>query len=278
MNHSRFKLTHHSAKMCGRRGQSRQRKSSFRLSGKSLDNLYIYGLHAVRAALQNPKRKKSSLLITVNARNRLQVDLESFSIKTKLVKPAQIDALVGDDKVHQGVVLTCNPLEPLGSANLFQIADSDLILALDQITDPHNFGAILRSAVAFNVDYVLTTCHYSTVETAVMAKSASGALDLMQIIKVNNLVKALIELNEMGFKSVGLDSDGDNLMETIAKSNQAQPMVLIIGSEGRGLRKKIRDICTEIAKIEMPGSIKSLNVSNSAALALYITKNRSRFF
>ena len=186
-----------------------------------------------------------------------------------------LDGLVGTDAVHQGVVAICDPLSVLDGSELFQLADARLLLILDQITDPHNVGAILRSAVAMNVNAVLVTHRNSAVETGVLAKSASGALDMIQMVDVRNMSKAISELNEMGFKTIGLDSEGTDVLETELDREPHGPVALVLGSEGRGLREKTRESCSTLARLDMPGKIKSLNVSNAAALSLYLAA-RSR--
>jgi 23S rRNA (guanosine2251-2'-O)-methyltransferase len=142
---------------------------------------------------------------------------------------------------------------------------------LDQITDPHNVGAILRSASAFAVKAIITTARHSPEATGVLAKSASGALEHVPFITVQNLARALIALKERGFYTVGLDSDGS---DDLARLPLKAPVALVLGAEGKGLRQLTRETCDAVARLDMPGAIKSLNVSNAAALALYITASR----
>ena len=145
-----------------------------------------------------------------------------------------------------------------------------ITVMLDRVTDPHNVDAILRSAVAFGVSAVLVTRRNSAVETAVLAKSASGALDMVSMIEVRNLTKALDELAKMGFSTIGLDSEGPLVLEQTVEQTSGAPITLVLGSEGKGLRQQTRETCAHLARLDMPGEIKSLNVSNAAALALYI--------
>jgi 23S rRNA (guanosine2251-2'-O)-methyltransferase len=141
------------------------------------------------------------------------------------------------------------------------------VLVLDQITDPHNVGAILRSAAAFAVKAVVTTARHSPEATGVLAKSASGALELVPLVTVQNLARALAEMKDTGFMTVGLDSAGsDNLADVPLQA----PLALVLGAEGKGLRQLTRETCGIVARMDMPGGIKSLNVSNATALALYI--------
>ena len=234
------------------------------------DSLYLYGLHTVRAALDNPDREIERLIVTENGARRIDADHpKRGSLPIEIRPPAYLEQLVGSEAVHQGVVLHCKPLNMLDASELFHLADAKLILALDQLTDPHNVGAILRSASALGADAVLTTSRNSAHETAVLAKSASGALDTIRLISLRNLSKSLEELNEMGFFSIGLDSEGPLVLEETLTSHNVQKVILVLGAENKGLRQKTRETCSALARLDMPGPIKSLNVSNAATLSLY---------
>lgn len=230
----------------------------------------LYGLHTVRHALENENRVVKKLYLTANARERLELSDEKLaSLNIEESSPRELDKLVGSNAVHQGCILEGIPLE---SKTLAQISDSPLLLVLDQVTDPHNVGAIMRSAVAMNVGALITTSRHSPVETGVLAKSASGALDMIDHIEARNLANALGELHKLGYQTIGLDSEGPDVLENsiISKSGNASKVALVMGAEGKGLRSKTRETCTTLARVDMPGAIKSLNVSNAAALALYI--------
>lgn len=230
---------------------------------------YVYGLHPVRHALLNPARRKSVLHVTANALQRL--DLEARmpeGVEVREAQPKALDRLVGSDAVHQGCVLAVEPLSP---RRLEELAESNLLLLLDQVTDPHNVGAIMRSAVAMGAGALITTSRHSPAETGVLAKSASGALDLIDHIEVRNLAETLEELNGLGFATIGLDSEGPQGLEDTVEAGSR--VALVLGSEGKGLRQKTRETCTALARIDMPGEIKSLNVSNAAILALYIARS-----
>lgn len=227
----------------------------------------LYGLHTVRAALDNPNRRIRSMMVTRNAQERLGIpDLAALPFGAELVEPRDIDKLTGSDAVHQGVLVEAEPLKP---KRLDALGDSNLVLVLDQVTDPHNVGAILRSAVAFGAGALITTARHSPQESGVLAKSASGALEYIDHIEVKNLADALGELHKAGFQTIGLDSDGPAELE---KTFSGDRIALVLGAEGKGLRQKTRETVTALARLDMPGSIRSLNVSNAAAVALYAVR------
>ena len=233
--------------------------------------LRLYGLHTVRAALANPDRRKLRLLASENALGRLDV---SPLCPVEIVRTEAIDRFVGREAVHQGVVLECEALERLDGSELFQLAEARLVLVLDQVTDPHNVGAILRTAVAMAADCVLVTHREAAPETGVLAKSASGALDLVRIGEVRNLSRAVAELRKLGLFAVGLDSEADADLIDALEEAKPERIALVLGSEGRGLRQQTREACDAIARLDLPGPIKSLNVSNAAALSLYLARAR----
>lgn len=224
----------------------------------------LYGLHTVRAALDNPRRKIRRMLVTRNAQERLGIaELAALPFPTELVEPKAIDRITGSDAVHQGVMIEAEPLKP---KRLGALGDAPLVLVLDQVTDPHNVGAIIRSAVAFGAGALIVTARHSAHESGVLAKSASGALEHIDLIEVRNLADALGELHEAGFQTIGLDSDGPAELE---KTFVGTKVALVLGAEGKGLRQKTRETVAALARLDMPGAIRSLNVSNAAAVALY---------
>jgi 23S rRNA (guanosine2251-2'-O)-methyltransferase len=230
------------------------------------DALWLYGLHTVELALKNPERRALKLLATRNAKMRLAERFpDGLPLDPEEASPYELDRLLGSDAVHQGVALEVEPLA--FAADLKRLSAARLVLMLDQVTDPHNVGAILRSAAALGVDAVVTTTRHSPAESGVLAKSASGALDIVPLLTVRNLGDAVAELKERGFQVVGLDSDGPVPLEDVVMT---APVVLILGAEGHGLRQRTRELSDVVARLEMPGAIKSLNVSNAAALSLYI--------
>ncbi len=224
----------------------------------------LYGWHTVTMALQNRQRHIRKLYVTENAARRIAEENIDTRVTPEMVRPSQIDARLGPDAVHQGLLAEADALP---SPDIETLALEGMVLVLDQITDPHNVGAILRSAAAFSVKAIVTTARHSPEATGVLAKSASGALELVPLVTVQNLARALTELNERGFMTVGLDSEGS---ENLSALELRQPLALVLGAEGKGLRQLTRETCTAVARLDMPGEIKSLNVSNAAVLALYI--------
>ncbi|KEC55540.1 TrmH family RNA methyltransferase [Bartonella koehlerae] len=227
--------------------------------------IHLYGFHSVHAALKNPKRVFERLYITPNALKRLNVLEADLPCSITLCSPKQLDSLVGSDAVHQGIVLETEPLKP---CQLSELTNTNLVILMDKITDPHNVGAIMRSAVAFKAEALITTCRHSPQESGVLAKAASGALEMIHYITVRNLAETLQELHKAGFISFGLDSEGDHPLE---KTLTGEKIALVLGAEGKGLRKKTRETVCALTRLDMPGNIKSLNVSNAATIALYAT-------
>jgi len=227
------------------------------------DVAILYGWHTVAAALANPKRTVRKITATENAARRLAEEGLTLPVTPEIVRPEAIAARLSPDAVHQGLLVEADPLL---SPDLEDLEAAGTVLVLDQITDPHNVGAILRSAAAFAVSAVVTTARHSPEATGVLAKSASGALDLVPIATVQNLARALSDLKERGFLTVGLDSEGET---DLAQAPLREPLALVLGAEGRGLRQLTRATCDIRARLDLPGAIKSLNVSNAAAVALY---------
>ena len=252
--------------------QVRRRERFERAQRESLrpdaDIAVLYGWHTVKAALDNPRRHLRKLLATDNVARRLAEENVPADPPPQIVRPDAIAARLPPHAVHQGIYAEADPLP---SPSVEDIAGDAVVLVLDQVTDPHNVGAIFRSAAAFAVSAILTTARHSPEATGVLAKSASGALEHVALVTVQNLARALAELKERGFKVVGLDAGGENELATLPLR---RPLALVLGAEGRGLRQLTRESCDHLARLELPGAIKSLNVSNAAALALYIATGR----
>lgn len=227
---------------------------------------YIYGLHTIEAAFRNPERKRHKLLVTQNALRRLEERNITIDVPVEDASPRDIDKLVGKDAVHQGAALLVDPLPEYGPEHL---KDGQLVLALDQVTDPHNVGAILRSAVALNADAVVTTRRHAPEEGPVLAKTASGALDMIKHVRIQNMARFVEEMRDKGYQAIALDSEGPEAVENTAFTDKT---LLVLGSEGKGVREGVRKSCDTLARLDMPGEIKSLNVSNAAILSLYVAR------
>ncbi len=221
---------------------------------------FLYGVHAVNAALENSKRSHKQLLVT----EELAKQYQKYLTILKVTPRKELDALFPSHTVHQGVVLETTPLPSLHLEDVESTAD--LILAFDQVTDPHNVGAILRSAACFNVDAVLHTHRNAPNEAAVMAKVACGALEQVPFVNVVNLARSLDALKEKGFWVVGLSEHGEKSLAKISLPNKA---VLVIGAEGAGMRRLIAEKCDFLVQLPTNPNFPTLNASNAAAVALY---------
>ena len=229
----------------------------------SVENDIIYGAHPVEEALKNPKRKFVKLTCTLNGAERLRALTQPLGITPEIVNPKVLDRKVEPDAVHQGMILEAKALR---QPQLDEIEQSGVVVMLDQVTDPHNVGAILRSCAAFQVTAVVTTARHSAEASGVLFKAASGAYEHVPFVKVTNLARAMEELRDAGFRLVGLDSEAETVLGAIDKT---PPLVLVLGAEGKGLRELTRKNCDVVAKLDFSGAIRSLNVSNAAAVALY---------
>jgi 23S rRNA (guanosine2251-2'-O)-methyltransferase len=250
--------------------EQRERRERFeqarRESLRPDDLAVLYGWHTVKAALENPARRVRKFLATENAARRLAE--EGLTVSPEIVRPAAIAERLAPDAVHQGFYLEADPLPSLDIA---EIPAGAPVLLLDQITDPHNVGAILRTAAGFDVTAVVTTARHSPEATGALAKAASGALEYVPIVTVQNLARAMAELKERGYLLVGLDSSGETELGDLPL---CAPLALVLGAEGKGLRQLTRESCDHVGRLDLPGRIKSLNVSNAAALALYVATKR----
>jgi 23S rRNA (guanosine2251-2'-O)-methyltransferase len=265
---------HHSGAKPGATREQVERRERFeRARRESLRSdadgpVVMYGWHTVTAALQNPARHVRKLLATENAARRLSGEGVSSRVPPEVVRPSAIAERLLPDAVHQGLYLETDPLP---SPAIEDLPARGTVLVLDQITDPHNVGAIFRSAAAFAASAIVMTQRHSPEATGALAKAASGALEHVPLINVQNLARALTTLKQSGFFVVGLDSTGDADLTDLALR---APLALVLGAEGKGLRQLTKAICDHVARIDLPGDIKSLNVSNAAALALYVASRR----
>lgn len=232
------------------------------------DRALLFGWHSVKAALENPERHIHRLLATENGARRLE-EAGLGRISPEIVRPEAIDALLSPDAVHQGLYAETDPLP----APALDEIPSGVVLVLDQVTDPHNFGAIVRSAAAFDAKAIVTTARHSPEATGVLAKSASGGLEHVPIVLVQNLARAMGELKDAGFQLVGLAEEGG---VDLADAPLRAPLALVVGAEGKGLRQLTRETCDLLARLDLPGAIKSLNVSNATVLALQLATMKLR--
>ena len=228
----------------------------------------LFGRHAVGAALKNPQRGKKRLFATREARRALPDNVsENISVPVSITDKAELDKMAGRDAHHQGLVLEVEPLPGVFLEDYPpRTGQKNLIVALDHITDPHNVGAIMRSAAAFGAIALVTTDRHSPGETAALAKSASGALDILPWARVTNLARSLDQLAETGYWRIGLDGTAQ---QNLSDVDLGDNLVLVIGAEGEGLRHNTKKHCDLLARIPISGAIESLNASNAAAVALY---------
>ncbi len=239
------------------------------------ETVWLFGLHAVRDALLNPARQKLRLVVTKNAYDKLADAVGQAGIEPEIVDPRKFDVPIDEGSVHQGAALEVRPL------NWGKLVDvcingegAPLVVLLDRVTDPHNVGAVLRSAEVFGARAVIAPQRHSAPETGALAKTASGALERQPYLRVVNLADAMEELKSMGYVLLGLDGEAEvTLAQAVAEAG-TRPIGLVLGAEGPGLRDQTRDTCDRLVKIPYPGGFGSLNVSNAAAVGLYAVSCR----
>ena len=232
-------------------------------------SVWLYGHHAVLAALANPDRKVERLLITKETAERHAAAIAASGARQKATVMARDDLSksLPAGAVHQGIAVLVAPLEESSLEDILaRCADNALVLALDQVTDPHNVGAILRSAAAFGVAGVVVTERNAPADTGVLAKAASGALEVVPLVRAVNLARALDQLKEAGFWLYGLDERGD---VAIGDLDLAGRVCIVLGAEGEGLRRLTAEKCDRLATIPTAAALAALNVSNAAAVASY---------
>ncbi len=231
----------------------------------------LFGLHAVEAALANPKRITLRAYFTDNAATKLGALAAARKVPVAAALPADLDALVGGGAVHQGAVLHVEPLDQPNLGDFLDALPEDAPAALamlDQVTDPHNAGAVLESAAAFGIAALIVQDRHSPPLSGTLAKAASGALEHVPVIATVNLARALDLLKDRGFFCLGFDSEGGERFDKSASARQARA-VFVFGAEDRGLRRLVREGCDAIFALSAPGPIKSLNISNAAAIVFY---------
>lgn len=236
----------------------RQKRDFYEKSAN--DPVWLWGAHAVQAALANPKRDIIQLVATPNAARRLELrDAEEMHGR-------DIDALLPSDAVHQGVAVRLKLLPIIGINEIIE-RKVKRIAVLDQVTDPHNLGAVLRSAAAFGVEAVILQTRHSPAVTGVVAKAAAGAVETVLECRVVNIARALDTLSEAGFTSIGLAGEADAVLGDVV--GDSEPLVLVFGAEGAGLRPAVAKACTWLARIPISPNMESLNISNAAAISFY---------
>lgn len=237
------------------------------------DTVWLFGIHAVRDALTNPARVRHSLVVTRNAAARLEEAISISGIEPRVVDARRFDAPVDPQSVHQGAALQ---VEALDWGSVSEVCaprgDKPLVLLLDRVTDPHNVGAILRSAEVFGARAVIAPHRHSAPETGALSKTASGALERQPYLRVPNLANAMGTLRDMGFAIIGLDGEGSSDIGDGIAAYVGAPLALALGAEGPGLRMLTGKLCDAIVRIPGAGPFGSLNVSNAAAVGLYAVR------
>lgn len=241
------------------------------------ETVWLFGLHAVRDALMNPARERLRLVVTKNAYDKLAEAVTAAGIEPEIVDARKFDSAVPlqAENVHQGAALEVKPLRWGKLAEVcIEGRGAPLVVLLDQVTDPHNVGAILRSAEVFGARAVIATARHAAPETGALAKTASGALERQPYLRVTNLAEAMEELQAMGYLLVGLAGEAEMTLDEALTQAGTRPVGLVLGAEGPGLRDKTRATCDLLARIPYPGGFGSLNVSNAAAVSLYAAATR----
>jgi 23S rRNA (guanosine2251-2'-O)-methyltransferase len=214
------------------------------------------------------------LVVTLNAQAKLAEAIAEAGITPEVVDPRKFNVPLDPNSVHQGAALEVKPLNWGGLAENCIGAEVPRVILLDRVTDPHNVGAILRSAEVLGASAVIGTRHHSAPETGALAKTASGALERQPYLRVRNLADSIAELQRMGFLVLGLDGEAQETIETALAGRRQEPVALVLGAEGPGLREKTKQVVDKLVKIDAAGGFGSLNVSNAAAIALYASLQR----
>jgi len=243
--------------------------------GQGNQTLWLFGLHAVRDALLNPQRIRHRLVVTKNARDKLAQAIAASGIAAEIADPRRFPAPLDPGSVHQGAALEVSPLDWGSVSEICAPRDgAALVLLLDRVSDPHNVGAILRSAEVFGARAVIAPRRHSAPETGALAKTASGALERQPYLRVQNLSSAMRALVEMGYFLIGLDGEAPETLPDVLATLPPVATGLVLGAEGPGLRQLTRNTCHKLARIPHAGDFGSLNVSNAAAVALFAARQR----
>jgi 23S rRNA (guanosine2251-2'-O)-methyltransferase len=238
------------------------------------ETVWLFGLHAVRDALENPRREKLRLIVTRNAADKLSEAIAASGLEPEMADPRRFTAPLDPGSVHQGAALEVKPLDwgPLSEVCLGDGAQAPRVVLLDRVTDPHNVGAILRSAEVFGARAVIAPRHHAAPETGALAKTASGALERQPYLRVRNLADAITELQAMGYVVLGLAGEAEASIESALEGRRDRPVALVLGAEGPGLRPRTRETVDALVHIGFASDFGSLNVSNAAAVALYAAR------
>lgn len=239
------------------------------------ETVWLFGLHAVRDALLNPRRERLRLVVTQNAHDRLRDAIEQSGMAPDISDARRFSAPLDRGSVHQGAALEVRPLDWGPLEQVVIGAPVPRVILLDRVTDPHNVGAILRSAEVLGAQAVIAPRHHAAPETGALAKAASGALERQPYLRVRNLADCIVKLREFGFYVLGLDGDADHTIETELAGRKDAPVALVLGAEGPGLRQRTRESCDALVRIDAASQFGSLNVSNAAAVALYASRGHA---
>ncbi len=256
-----------------RQKPSPKHRSQRQNKAASPDHDWLYGRHAVLAALANDSRQITRLHATGNALKDFEELARQRSLSPVLATTSELSALLPPGAVHQGIAIK---VRPLPEKEIGSLSPDRPVIVLDQVTDPHNVGAILRSAAVFNASALIMTRRNSPPLTGVLAKSACGALEHVDVVFVGNLSKALKDLEKSGFWRIGLDGAASDSLETATGEVAAnRPIALVLGAEDKGMRRLTIEHCDQVCHISTTGPLASLNVSNAAAIALHIVSQRN---
>lgn len=240
---------------------------------ETAETVWLFGIHAVRDALLNPARIRRRLIVTRNAADRLAAEIAASGMTPEIADPRRFPAPLDPQSVHQGAALEAEPLD-WGSVSerCAPRGEAPLVVLLDRVTDPHNVGAVLRSAEVFGARAVLAPHRHSAPETGALAKTASGALERQPYLRIPNLANGIGALKDMGYAVVGLDGAAELVLDEALAPFRDRPLALALGAEGPGLRELTLKLCDRVARIPAAGAFGSLNVSNATAVALYAAR------
>tara|TARA_A100001015_G_C14822004_1_gene645091 strand:+ start:135 stop:902 length:768 start_codon:yes stop_codon:yes gene_type:complete len=236
-------------------------------SNKDNSDYYMFGLHAVKAAIENPSRKKHELWISQNARTKIFSSIKPPPIPIFNINKSK-NLPISENKVHQGAILKVSPLKQ--PANVHEIKKSTqpkLVVVLDKVSDPQNVGAIIRSSLFFNCNAIINSINGGSSENGSLVKAASGAFEQVRYIEVTNIVQTIIKLKEIGYFVIGLDEKSRDKITSITKG--MGDIAVVFGAEGKGIRRLTREYCDQLVSIDGNHSFSSLNVSTAVGITLF---------